>query len=393
MSDKKNNKDVVVRKAQVKKELMSLDNTQELQILKDTYAKGATDTEFKMLFAVGNRVGADPFKKEIYLIPFWDSQARKMSKTPVVGIDWYRKQAGKSANYGGQGETEFGEDENTNRVMHPKWAITPIYNKRFTQPIRVKVFWSEIAKTDKAGQAIANWKSMPHIMMAKCSEAQGIKKAFPEEIGGVYTEEELLMPKGAVVAEYEEVKTNADDLKEDVVVEMTPEVLKQVKELIKRKGKEEKKMLDYFQREKLEDLTPEETKTAIDLLEEMPDAENTEKKPATPKETAKPEPQEAEFEDIPPPVEEMPAPAPKKPVSKAPAKKESVAAKQMKKGQTKTVNQSNENLQTTDEVVIEMVNELSAHDPKEITVDQKQFLTDVVAGELKTKKDYPTVFR
>ena len=370
-------KGVVVRKAQDKKELMSLNNSEELQLLKDTYAKGATDTEFKMLFAVGNRVGADPFKKEIYLIPFWDSQARKLSKTPVVGIDWYRKQAGKSANYGGQGETEFGEDVNTHGVVHPAWAITPIFNKKFTQPVRVKVFWGEIVKADKQGMAVANWKSMPHIMMAKCSEAQGIKKAFPEEIGGVYTEEEMLMPKSAVVAEYEEVKTNADELKPEVVIKMTPDVLQKVKDLIKSKGKEEKKMLDYFKRDKLEDLTPEETKTAIELLEEMPDIENIKQNSqATPSQTAKQEPQEAEFEEIPPPVEEMPA------------KEKKTATKQMKTAQAQTGL-----LKTTDAEVVEQVNELSAHDPKTITVDQKQFLNDVVAGELKNKTDYPTVFK
>jgi phage recombination protein Bet len=259
----------LVRAAKPKDELMVLGKQEQLELLKQTYAKGASDTEFKMLFAIGNKVGADPFRKEIYLVPFWDNDAKRMARTPVVGIDWYRKQAGKSANYAGQGETEFGEDESTNGCVHPAWAVTPVFNHKFTQPVRVKVFWKEVAKLTKEGVAMSNWKSMPHTMLAKCSEAQGIRKAFPEEVGGVYIEEEMAT-NGMVAVEGTEIKTNIQAAAP--VEKVDPEKIAYLEDLISQSGKLVKQFLAYLKKDKMEDLTAVEIDSWINKFEVEIDA-------------------------------------------------------------------------------------------------------------------------
>ncbi len=292
----------IIRKARDTNEIMTLNNREQVELLKNTYAKGATDIEFRMLIAVGNRVNADPFKREIYLIPFWDRNARKMSKTPVVGIDWYRKQAGKSKNYAGQGEAEFGEKIQSNGIEHPDWAVVPIYNRNFEHPIRVKVFWDEIVKLDKQGNALSSWRTMPRTMLAKCSEAQGIRRAFPEEVGGVYTEDEMVMPEGTVI-EAEVVGTNADQLKPQIADKINFEQKKQIKKLLIETGKSKTAMLEHYSRATIDDFTGDEANTIIKLLEGAPKIQNEEKKVVNKKPIKM---QEERSDEMPPPIEEMP---------------------------------------------------------------------------------------
>lgn len=260
----KNN--ALARTSKKQDEIMVVEKKEQIELLKQTYAKGASDVEFKMLFAVANKVGADPFRKEIYLIPFWDNEAKRMGRTPVVGIDWYRKQAGKSPNYAGQGEAEFGEDVNSNGTTHPAWAVVPIFNHKFTQPVRVKVFWNEVAKIGKDGYALSNWKSMPHTMLAKCSEAQGIRKAFPEEVAGVYIEEEM-NDNVIINSEIQAPKTNIQaEVKPVKVDDGKVEYLKQ---LLQCAGKTEEDFLGYLKKDKLEDIDEVSIDNWIKKLEDQ----------------------------------------------------------------------------------------------------------------------------
>lgn len=254
----------LVRAPKEQDDLMVVDKKEQLELLKQTYAKGASDTEFKMLFAVGNKVGADPLRKEIYLVPFWDNDAKRMARTPVVGIDWYRKQAGKSPNYAGQGEAEFGNDVTSNGCTHPEWAVVPIYNHRFSQPVRVRVFWNEVAKISKDGVAVSNWKTMPHTMLAKCSEAQGIRKAFPEEVGGVYIEEE--MPTEIITATaIETTKTNIQAAEVKAVLD--PGKVEYLGQLLQCIGKKPEAFLKFLKKDKIEDLTDSEADSWIEKME------------------------------------------------------------------------------------------------------------------------------
>lgn len=399
--EKKDNK-LVIRSKKEENQIMAMTKQEEIQLLKDTYAKGATDVEFKMLVAVGNQVGASPLRREIYLMPFWDTDARKMAKTPVVGIDWYRKQAGKSPHYAGQDEAEYGEMVTSNGVKHPEWCVVPVYSNKFKnpdgslRPIRVKVYWEEVAKTDKQGNAVASWKSMPRVMLAKCSEAQAIRRAFPEEVGGVYVEEEIYAPQGSVpVAEAQVIHSNADDLKDDEFNspdKITKEYISQIRNLLNRKGKSEENMLKHYKKEKLEDFTGSEAENIIMMLESAPDV----KKEETKKE-AEPEVVEGEIEDD--VIEEMPEETndddtPPPPVNDGlPPEKpnESKAAKAIREARRKQLEkQKDSTTGVSQEVALkwQMVNA-----KKRKTQEEKDFIDDVNAGKFLGEDAYPTIFK
>ena len=52
-------------------------------------------------------------------------------------------------------------------------------------------FWDEYAQLTKEGKPTAFWKNKSHIMLAKCAEALALRRAFPIELSGLYTKEEM----------------------------------------------------------------------------------------------------------------------------------------------------------------------------------------------------------
>ena len=61
-----------------------------LQLLKDTICKGITDGEVKLFMHQCERLGLDPFARQIYPVKRWDSSLKRTSMTIQTGIDGYR---------------------------------------------------------------------------------------------------------------------------------------------------------------------------------------------------------------------------------------------------------------------------------------------------------------
>jgi hypothetical protein len=72
--------------------------------------------------------------------------------------------------------------------MVPKFAKVGVYRKDFQQPTYAIAFWEEYCP-DFPNQMM--WAKMPHVMLAKVAEALALRKAFPKQMGGVYTKEEM----------------------------------------------------------------------------------------------------------------------------------------------------------------------------------------------------------
>ncbi len=151
----------------------------------------------------------DIMLKPVHLVPMQVTDARSKEKVwrdvPMPGIGMYRIQADRSGNYAGADEPEFGPTitqefpdpynaGKTIRVSYPEWCKYTVY--KFVNGQRVayiaKEYWIEnyATQSSKTDCPNAMWKKRPYAQLAKCTEAQALRKGWPE-IGSEPTAEEM----------------------------------------------------------------------------------------------------------------------------------------------------------------------------------------------------------
>lgn len=168
----------------------------EIQLVKDTIAKGASDIELKMAIQICNQTGLNPFTKQIYFLKRWDSILKKETLSTQASIDGLRLVALRSGRYGGQTETLWcGSDGKWKEVWlgeePPAAARVGVYRHGFADPLYAVARFDAYAQRKKDGGLTAMWLKMPDLMIAKCAEALALRKAFPSELSGVYTGDEM----------------------------------------------------------------------------------------------------------------------------------------------------------------------------------------------------------
>ncbi len=182
-------------------EAQPLDFTdRQMQILRDSFCRGATQEEFNVLLETARIRRLDPFKREIYFVKRYDGQLRREVWSTQVGIDGFRVKADRTGLYAGQDEPVF-EYDDKGRLKVAKVAV---YRKDWPgRPCVGFAYWSEYVQTTREGEPTKFWRQMPHVMLAKCAEAAALRKAFPQDLAGIYIPEEM-MQATTVDAEVEE---------------------------------------------------------------------------------------------------------------------------------------------------------------------------------------------
>ena len=152
----------------------------QLALIKRTVAAGATDAELDLFLYDCARRGVHPLDR---LIHFTKRGGRY---TPVVGIDFLRTRAADTGEMAGSDDAVFDKDART--------ATVTVY--RLTRGTRYA--YSATARYDEyvpdpgpqhRGDTL--WRKMPHVMLGKCAEALALRKAFPQQLAGLYVKEEL----------------------------------------------------------------------------------------------------------------------------------------------------------------------------------------------------------
>ena len=142
-----------------------------------------TEDEFALFIEVAKRTGLDPFRRQVYAI----KRAGKMSIQ--TGIDGFRVLAQRSGEYEGQLGPEWCGPDGVWRDVWlakepPAAARVAVLRRGFRQPL-----WA-VART-ASYRAESLWNKMPEVMIAKVAEALAIRRAFPEDVSGLYSDDEM----------------------------------------------------------------------------------------------------------------------------------------------------------------------------------------------------------
>ncbi len=158
---------------------------EQVDLIKRTVAKDATDAELELFLHHSQKLGLDPLAKQIYFTKRKNYKTNQDTVTILVAIDGYRLIADRTGLYAGNDDPVFTEDD-----KGPLKATVTIYKLvggvrcAFTASAR----WSQYYPGEKLGFM---WDKMPHLMLGKCAEGLALRKAFPAELSGTYTPEEM----------------------------------------------------------------------------------------------------------------------------------------------------------------------------------------------------------
>jgi phage recombination protein Bet len=190
---------------------------EQIQLIKDNYAKGASDTELQFFIEVAQRRGLDILSRQIYLIERWDGRLKRKFFSPETSIDGYRLIADRTGLYVPGDEPSFTYNSEGNVVSataHVKKYVQGTWHE-----VTATAYWEEYVARTQAGDVTVAWKTKPRIMLGKCAEALALRKAFPAQLSGLYTREEM---------DQSENPTEANHVKQEAQVKTAKPAVKQV---------------------------------------------------------------------------------------------------------------------------------------------------------------------
>jgi hypothetical protein len=128
--------------------------------------------------------------KQVYAVKRWDSNLKREAMTIQTGIDGYRLIAERTGRYCPGKETVYVYGNNGTLVSATAYVKKQTSDGTWHE-VSASAFYEEYCQRTKEGKPMAMWAKMPHVMLAKVAESLALRKAFPADLSGIYTKEEM----------------------------------------------------------------------------------------------------------------------------------------------------------------------------------------------------------
>ncbi len=178
----------------------------EWRTLKDNLYPGAASESVIMVVDYCKARRLDPMKKPCHIVPMRVKDAKTgdyfWRDIVMPGIYEYRTTANRTGLYLGHSIPEYGERIEHFGVIAPEYCNFTVYKwnpeakMRAEYPVQIR--FSEVVgtyvKDKKTGDMAVNdrWSRAPQQMLTKCAEAAALREAFPDELGGTHTDDEMV---------------------------------------------------------------------------------------------------------------------------------------------------------------------------------------------------------
>lgn len=177
---------------------------EDIDLLRETICKGCTPQDFKLFMMVCQRTKLDPFAKQIYAVPRWDSKLNRNSMTIQTSIDGFRLVAERTGRYAPGRATEY-QFENGKLISATSFTKKQTIDGTWHE-VSYTAFFEEYCQKTKDGRPTKFWADMPRVMLAKVAEAACLRKCFPMELSQIYTREEMEQSEIIETVDHEEVR-------------------------------------------------------------------------------------------------------------------------------------------------------------------------------------------
>ena len=219
----------LVNRLQTQTKALAVVDEETLKLFLNTAAPGLPPAEQIAFIQVAKAYNLDPFKREIYAVPYGQGDKRRL--TIITGYEVYLKRAERTGLLDGWEATIEGEFEKYQTTRDIRKHDGTIWKKTVTavrpkdgKPVVAKITIHRIDRAyptvwevdfDEYYQNNEMWDSKPRTMIKKVAIAQGFRLAFPDELGGMpYTSDELPDHMTHLDPEKEIVTTQATESQE-----------------------------------------------------------------------------------------------------------------------------------------------------------------------------------
>jgi phage recombination protein Bet len=201
---------------QTGKDLISFDE-KKTALIRNSVAKDLNQIEFDFFISVARARGLDPILNQIHAV----KRKVKVSKNPdkyeermtiQVGIDGFRLIAARTSEYAGCDRTIFDFNEKNELLAAEVTVYRLVQGQRCA--FTAVADWDEFFPGEVQGFM---WKAKPKTMLGKCAEAQALRKAFPNDLAGLYEPAELEVRE--VVEKTEELSLKEVEAKREARVD------------------------------------------------------------------------------------------------------------------------------------------------------------------------------